>query len=98
MTATGFTLTGSSTNNYQLFQPSGLTANITPKPVTVQGVVALDKPYDATTTATPNLSSAALTGAFAGDSIGFSGGSASGAFPRQTHVGTDLSVLARASP
>jgi filamentous hemagglutinin family protein len=93
VTASGFTLTGSSTSNYQLFQPTGLSANITPKPVTVQNVVALDKPYDATTTATLDLSLAALDGAFAGDVVGFSSGSAGGAF-RQTHVGVNLSVLA----
>ncbi|WP_165186690.1 YDG domain-containing protein [Caulobacter soli] len=93
VTATGFTLSGSSTDNYQLFQPTGLTADITPRPVTVQGVVALDKAYDATTTASLDLSLAVLDGAFSGDAIGFTGGSASGVF-RQTHVGTNLPVVA----
>jgi hypothetical protein len=93
VTATGFTLAGSSTDNYQLFQPVGLAANITPKPVTIQNVLAQDKPYDATTAATIDVSLAALDGAFAGDAIGFASGSASGAF-RQTHVGVNLQVVA----
>jgi filamentous hemagglutinin family protein len=93
VTATGFTLAGSSTNNYQLFQPTGLAASITAKPVTIQNVLAQDKPYDATTAATIDVSLAALDGAFAGDAIGFSGGSAAGVF-RQTHVGVNLQVVA----
>ncbi|MDD2684541.1 MAG: YDG domain-containing protein [Gallionella sp.] len=46
--ATSFTLTGADASNYVLSQPS-LTADITPKMLTVTGLAASDKTYDANT-------------------------------------------------
>ncbi len=50
------TLGGANAGNYYIVQPTGLTGNITPKPLTVSGGTATSKTYDGTTTAT--LSSA----------------------------------------
>ncbi|UEG49375.1 YDG domain-containing protein [Ferruginibacter lapsinanis] len=52
ITATGFTLSGTTQNNYTITQPTGLTANITAATLTVSGSVAANKVYDGTTTAT----------------------------------------------
>ena len=54
ITVSGLSLTGSAAGNYTLTQPTGLTANITAKPLTAQGTLALtSKVYDRTTTANP---------------------------------------------
>jgi len=45
-------LTGSAASNYSLMQPTGITANITPKALTVSGATVSNKVYDGTTTAT----------------------------------------------
>jgi hypothetical protein len=50
--ATGYILGGADVNNYDLQQPSGVTANIGRATVTVSGATAEDKTYDGTTTAT----------------------------------------------
>lgn len=50
--ATGYTLGGADANNYDLQQPSGVTATIGRATVTVSGATAEDKTYDGTTTAT----------------------------------------------
>ena len=93
VTASGYALTGADQANYVLTQPQGLTASITPKGVQILGVIALDKIYDATTTATLNLGGATLDGVFAGDAVGFTTAGAAGAFG-QSHVGTGLHVNA----
>ncbi|MEL1244739.1 YDG domain-containing protein [Flavobacterium sp. DGU11] len=46
------TLGGADAANYTLTQPTGLTANITPKTLTIAGLTADNKVYDKTTTAT----------------------------------------------
>ncbi|GAA0652491.1 YDG domain-containing protein [Brevundimonas lenta] len=91
VTATGFSLSGLGLSNYQLFQPTGLFANITPKGVSILNVLAQDKVYDATTAAILNLAGASLSGVFAGDTVGFSSASAAGTF-QQSNVGVNLSV------
>ncbi|MBT0571085.1 filamentous hemagglutinin N-terminal domain-containing protein [Curvibacter sp. CHRR-16] len=48
---TGYVLTGADANNYDLQQPSSVTANISRATVTVSGATAQDKTYDGTTTA-----------------------------------------------
>jgi gliding motility-associated-like protein len=52
VTVTGYTLGGTAAGNYTVSQPSGLTANITAKGLTITGVTANNKEYDANTTAT----------------------------------------------
>src|SRR5258707_1617151 len=52
VTVTGITIRGAQAGNYTVSQPSGLTANITPKALSVSGLSASNKTYDATTTVT----------------------------------------------
>ncbi|MGV3631844.1 MAG: YDG domain-containing protein [Bacteroidota bacterium] len=52
VTVSGYSISGSASGNYTLNQPTGLTANITLKPLTVNGLTADNKTYDATTAAT----------------------------------------------
>ncbi|MBI2515971.1 MAG: SMP-30/gluconolactonase/LRE family protein, partial [Opitutae bacterium] len=52
VTVTGLTLSGAKKDNYTLTQPTGLTAAITAKALTVSGLTAGAKVYDGTTTAT----------------------------------------------
>ena len=51
VTVTGLTLSGADAGNYSVQLPSGLTADITRRPVSFTGLVADNKVYDATTTA-----------------------------------------------
>jgi filamentous hemagglutinin family protein len=67
VTASGFTISGTQAGNYNLMQPTGLFANITAKSITVTGITAENKPYDATNTATLDTAAAALNGVFAQD-------------------------------
>ncbi|MES3017150.1 MAG: YDG domain-containing protein, partial [Bacteroidota bacterium] len=63
---TGYTLGGAAAGNYSLTQPTGLTANVTAKPLTITGITINDKVYDATTSATI-AGTAALSGVETGD-------------------------------
>ncbi|MFG6430456.1 YDG domain-containing protein [Roseateles sp. LYH14W] len=58
---------GGSASNYSLTQPTGLTADITPKALTVTGSVAAAKVYDGTVTAV--ISSGSLVGLVGGDTV-----------------------------
>ena len=60
VTTSGYSLTGTDAGNYNLITPA-LTANITPKALTITGITAADKVYDGFTTAT--VSSAAINNA-----------------------------------
>ncbi|BDT68711.1 hypothetical protein os1_28970 [Comamonadaceae bacterium OS-1] len=84
----GYTVSGADAANYTLVQPTGVTANITPASLVVTGVGAVDKVYDATTTA-------ALTGTAAVTALGSDmvavGGSATGSFADK-NVGTGKAV------
>jgi len=91
VSASGFTLSGMSAGNYTLTQPTGLTASITAKPLTVSGITASDKVYDGSTTATLNTNSAALVGVISGDSITLVTTGATGTFSDKI-VGTGKTV------
>ena len=92
VTATGFSITGSEMANYSLQPVTGLFANITKATLTLSGVTANDKTYDGNATATLNIAgSAALNGIFAGDTVGFSGTSATGQFIT-ANAGNNLGV------
>ncbi len=78
--ASGFGISGAESSNYTLSQPTGLTANITPKPITVTGITANDKVYDGTSAATLNSGSASLTGIVAGDTVTLGTSGATGTF------------------
>ena len=82
-------LGGADKDNYALSLPDTLTADITPKPVTITGVTAADKVYDGNTTATPLTALAAVSGVIEGDTVTFTAGAA--AF-RDPNVGTDKPV------
>jgi trimeric autotransporter adhesin len=81
ITVLGFTLTGTDAGNYSIVQPSGLTANITAAPITVIGMGAANKIYDATTFAT--LTGTAAVSALAGDTVSVAG-TGTGSFADKT--------------
>ena len=89
----GFTLTGSKASDYQLIAPTNLTADITPKSLTVSGVTATDKVYDGTTTDTLNVGGATLVGVVGTDNVSLLTASATGNFS-QSDVGSSLAVTA----
>src|SRR5205807_304430 len=92
VTVTGLTLAGAQSNDYTLLaQPSGLAANITPFGLTVTGVTANNKVYDATKAGTLNTANAALVTPFGGDSVTLDASAAVATFA-QKDVGTGLSV------
>lgn len=93
VTASGFTLTGTKAIDYVLTQPQGLSANITPRALTISGLLANNKVYNATTAATLNLGGATLSGAVAGDNVTLSSAGATASFS-QSNVGTNLPVSA----
>ncbi|MXN93176.1 hypothetical protein GR160_18260, partial [Flavobacterium sp. Sd200] len=67
----GYTLTGANAANYFIAlpqQPEGLTAVITPKEITVTGIIISDKNYDGTTGATIT-GTAELSGVVEGDDV-----------------------------
>ncbi|WPJ97541.1 YDG domain-containing protein [Coraliomargarita algicola] len=64
----GFTLGGADAGNYQVQQPAGLTADITPRPITITGLTPDDKIYDATTAAT-GTGTAIFGGILGGDTV-----------------------------
>jgi hypothetical protein len=66
------TLGGADVANYTLAQPTGLTADITPKAITVASAVANNKSYDGNTNAT--ISDAILNGIVGADDVTVSGG------------------------
>ncbi|WP_298152512.1 YDG domain-containing protein [Flavobacterium sp.] len=63
-------LTGTDALNYSLTQPTGLTAAITPKALTLDSAAAANKTYDGTTAATIT---GTLQGIISGDVVSYSG-------------------------
>lgn len=81
------TIAGASAANYVLVQPTGLSANITPKDVLVDGVIlASNKVYDGTATAM--LTGGSLSGVLNGDTVSLQ---RAGLFGSK-NVGTGLAV------
>jgi filamentous hemagglutinin family protein len=93
----GYGLTGDKANNYVLVAPTGLTANITPKTLTIDPTVvsANDKVYDNTKNATLSIGNTtnALNGKVGSDDVTLNVGGATAMFG-QTDVGTGLDVTA----
>ena len=85
------TIAGTSAANYTLTQPTGLTANITPKALTVTGTKVITKVYDGTTTAT--LTTGVLSGLITGDTVTLT---QAGTFASK-NVGTAIVVTANDS-
>ena len=69
VTLSGLGLTGADAGNYTLTSPSGITADITPKALSVTGIVGVDRVYDATTSATVDSSGITFNGLVSGDSV-----------------------------
>src|SRR5207244_3699265 len=90
----GVALAGTDAGNYTVSQPSGLTANITAKNLTISGAVANNKEYDGTTTATVNFSLATLVGVVSGDAVSINSGGYSATFATKTVAnGKPVTVL-----
>jgi hypothetical protein len=79
VSVSGLTLGGAEAEDYTLTQPS-TTANITPATLTVSGITAADKIYNANATATLNTAGAALVGVFSGDAVTLVTSGAAGTF------------------
>jgi filamentous hemagglutinin family protein len=71
-----YTLGGTDAGNYAIVLPTNLTANVTKaSTLSITGMTANNKVYNATTTAT--LSGGTLAGVYSGDDVGISGGTGS---------------------
>ncbi len=80
VTVSGISLSGIDAANYILTSSTAsATASITPASISVSGLMANDKVYDATTAATLGASAAMLAGVISGDSVALVG-TASGSF------------------
>jgi hypothetical protein len=89
VTVTGYTLVGADVGNYALSQPAGLAADITPLALTITGLSAQSKDYDASTAAT--LSGTPGLAGVLGSDVVLLGGTATGAFVTKT-AGTGKTV------
>jgi hypothetical protein len=72
VTVTGYALGGSNAAGYTVTQPTGLTANITKKDLTVTGATAVNKLYNANNTA--SITTTGLVGVVSGDVVTVTGG------------------------
>jgi sugar lactone lactonase YvrE len=79
VSVSGLTLDGPQAEDYTLTQPTA-TANITPTTLTVSGITAVNKVYNANTTASLSTTAAALVGLFSGDAVTLGTSDAAGAF------------------
>ena len=90
VTVTGLALGGAAAANYTLADPTNVTANVTAAELTVSGVTAASKEYDATTNAELN-GAAILNGAVSGDDVSLAADDASAVFAG-SNVGTGIPV------
>ena len=93
VTASGFSISGEDAGNYNLIQPTGLTANITRNPLTISGVIAIGKVYDGTATAILDIADIALEGIIQGDNVNLNSIGASASFADK-NVGDNKIVTA----
>jgi len=91
LTPAGLVSDGNGGNNYSYTYTPVATGVITAKALTVSGVTANNKVYDAGTVASLNLGSAAFVGVIGGDTVTINTGSATGAFGDK-NVGTGKTV------
>ncbi len=82
ITLSGYSISGANAGNYSLTQPTGLTANITQKPITIVGISINDKVFDNTPSATI-AGTASLVGVIAGG-VTLNTGSATASFTAST--------------
>ncbi|MHB8415655.1 MAG: YDG domain-containing protein, partial [Acidiferrobacteraceae bacterium] len=91
VTPSGFSISGTAASNYALQPVTGLTADITPASLQVTNVIANNKPYDGSNSATLNTTSATLTGVLSNDAVTLSSSGANGTFG-SVNVGNGLAV------
>ncbi|MGB7325472.1 MAG: YDG domain-containing protein, partial [Rubripirellula sp.] len=89
VTLANSTYGGADVSNYDFTDQAATTADITPKSVSVSGLVAQDRVYDATSDAAVDHSAATFNGIVAGDDLSASG--TTGLFANK-HIGTAKSV------
>lgn len=87
----GVLITGTDAANYDATSADGFTANITPAALTISGVSAAGRVYDATTTVV--LSGGAVQGVIAGDDITLNTSGATGTLDDK-NIGVDKNVTA----
>ena len=88
----GLTISGTDAGNYALSNLTAVTsANITTATLTVSGILASNKIYDATTAATLNFTNAKLATIFASDVVSLNNTAAKGIFANK-NVGTNKTV------
>src|SRR5439155_1168509 len=90
-TVLGVALSGGDAGNYTVSQPSGLTADITAKNLTISGALGNNKQYDGNTTATVDFSGASLVGVIGLDTVSINSSGYSASFATKT-VGTAKAV------
>jgi YDG domain len=69
VTVTGVGLSGADAGNYTVSQPSGLTASISEKNLTISGAVAQSRPYNGSDAAVVDFSAATLNGVVGTDDV-----------------------------
>ena len=69
VSVSGLTVSGTNSADYSLFQPTGLTANITQAPLTVSLSGSINKTYDGTNVATINPANFTFSGLVSGESV-----------------------------
>ena len=93
VSTTGFSISGTGASNYALQPVTGLHANITPAPLTIQQVTANDKPYDSLATDTLSTGSAVLQGILNSDNVTLNSSGATGTFA-SVNAGANIPVTA----
>lgn len=86
----GVTLAGADAGNYTAATPTGITASITAREITVTGLAAENKVYDRTTTAAL-AGTGALVGVIGGDTVGLNESARAGSFADK-HAAEDKTV------
>ncbi|AXA66802.1 YDG domain-containing protein [Pseudomonas oryzihabitans] len=89
-TVSGLTLSGADAGNYNLVQPTGLTADIAKANLSVTGVAAANKTYDGTTAA--NIVGTATVSAFGNDAVAVSGSGNASFGDKNAGVGKAVTV------
>ena len=76
----GFALGGTANINYNLIQPTNVSANISPKDLQITGTIATNKVYDGNTNVVLNTNASTLSGVITGDVVNLNTGNVIGTF------------------
>ena len=69
VSVSGFTVTGADAGNYLLAQPAGLSADVTPRPLPIAGVIAGNKVFDGNAVAVLDDTLASIPDVIGGDDV-----------------------------